>query len=364
MRFLTLTILLFFNTQLWAVVCGLPATIGGVSYCPANPSFQTCSVDVPDATGVLEPRYFCLSEPTAVEQANAVFMFHGGGHTGKAVAKHWQNQMADAFIVLPSSKHVGGKRKWNIVDELVPNFIDLKTVRGHSDTEFIRQVLIDLEAIYDCDQAAPPVPCIKQYYAAGFSSGAGMVFQLSTRNYFSNWFSGYGAVGNAIKEQMRQPAVAGTGNLTEPKRPVPMYFMTGTDERVHLPINYIEDVISTGCPQPDFIDNSIDCFGAISIKNIPSRRMDSGRWLRQTNLTMNTSITAHHDQSTDDTVIATQLYEPDPLLPGGKAILVGSVINGGHYWPSINTSKPDPMHSEDFETSDQMVAFWIDYAGY
>lgn len=364
MKYIILTILFFLSFTIKAMVCGLPATIGGVSYCPGGPLIQTCSVDVPDAAGVLEPRYFCLSKPAAVEEANAVFMFHGGGHTGKAVAKHWKNQRSDAFIILPSSKKVAGKRKWNTVDETVPNFVDLKPVRGHSDTQFIRRVLIDLEATYGCNQPNPSSPCIKNYYAAGFSSGAGMVFQLSTRNYFNGWFSGYGAVGNGIKEEMREPVVAGTGNLTEPKIPVPMFYMVGTDERVHMPIAYVEDVIATSCAQPDFIDSSIDCFGANSVKNIPSRRMDSGLWLRKTNQTLSASITDHYDGITDDTLIASQLYEPDPIIVNAKAVWVGSVINGGHYWPSINTVKVDPMHSEDFETSDQMVDFWTTYAGY
>lgn len=364
MKLLLTTVLFFISLNIKALVCGLPATIAGVDYCPTSPLIQTCSVDVPDAAGVLEPRYFCLSMPTIVEQANAVFMFHGGGNTGKAMAKHWQNQMADTFLILPTAKFVGGKRKWNVVDKVVPNFFDLKPVRGHSDTEFIQTVLIEIEARLSCNQAAPPTPCIQNYYAAGFSSGAGMVFQLATRNSFNNWFSGYGAVSNQVKPEMRQPTIGLTGNLTVPKLPVPIFYMVGTDERINLPFEYIENFISTNCLQPDFIEDSIECFGAGSIKNISSRRFDTAKWLRTTNFTTNPAIITTYDDITDDTVITSQLYEPDPTVANAAAVWVGSVINGGHYWPSINTAKTDPVHSEDFETSDQMVDFWTTYAGY
>jgi len=340
--------------------------VGGVQYCP-NAGYQTCSIDVPNySLGLVQQRYFCLSQPN-VAQANAVFMFHGAGHTGNAVAKHWQNQTSDSFIILPAAEFVSGTRKWNTVNIQNPHYQALETVHGHSDTRFIKTILEELDSIYSCNQAAPPVPCINNYYAAGFSSGAAMVLQLLTRNEFSYWFSGYGAVSNYLDDAKKAPQQVlpngnKIGNINDPFTPRPIAFMMGTDERMNLPIKPMISVVENGCANPSLIYDALYCFSSLVDSTFYANRLDTAMWLRNRSSTVNPAITTMYDNPTDDTLISSQLYLPDAAVNDAVAVWVGTVINGGHSWPSINNLKSDPNHSEDIETSDVLVDFWTDFA--
>ncbi len=365
-KYLILSMALFaFSTQA-QVDCTLPPTVGGVQYCPNN-GYQTCSIDVNSVPFGLQQRFFCFSKPANVAEAHAVFMFHGGGHTGNAVAKHWTNQKSSSFIVLPSARLINGKRKWNTVNVEHPNFDDLETTFGHSDTLFMEELLQALEDQHGCDLAAPPVPCINNYYAAGFSSGAAMVFQLLTRTEFSNWFSGYGAVSNYIdeaKKSPQQPVVGGTvGNINMPFVPVPIFYMMGTDERINLPLKFIISLVEGLCNDPDLIANDIQCFSNQTGQTLHTNRLDTALWLRQKLKAVKDADTDWYDGgNSDDTLITSQLYEAEPNIVDAVSVLVATVINGGHSWPSINNTKLDPNHSEDFETSDQLVKFWTVHA--
>ena len=359
-------VLFVFSSQS-QVNCNLPPTVGGVQYCPNN-GYQTCSIDVNSVPFGLQQRFFCFSKPANVAEAHAVFMFHGGGHTGNAVAKHWTNQKSSSFIVLPSARLINGKRKWNTVNVEHPNFDDLETTFGHSDTLFMEELLQALEDQHGCDLAAPPVPCINNYYAAGFSSGAAMVFQLLTRTEFSNWFSGYGAVSNYIDEAKKSPeqpvAGGGTiGNINMPFVPVPIFYMMGTDERINLPLKFIITLVEGLCNDPDLIANDIQCFSNQTGQTLHTNRLDTALWLRQKLKAVKDADTDWYDGgNSDDTLITSQLYEAEPNIVDAVSVLVATVINGGHSWPSINNTKLDPNHSEDFETSDQLVKFWTVHA--
>ncbi|TDR17578.1 hypothetical protein [Marinicella litoralis] len=360
-------ILLLFTASCHAAIdCTLPATVGGVQYCP-NVGYQTCAIDVPSVVGVVHQRYFCFSQPNNLASANAAFMFHGGGHTGNAVAKHWSDQQNEAFIILPSARMVNGTRKWNTVNTEYPNFDALETIHGHSDTRFIGMVLNAINDQFSCDQAAPPVPCVNNHYAAGFSSGAAMVLQLLTRNEFSDQFSGYAAVSNYLDEAKKTPTQTlpngnTIGNINAPFVPVPTAYMMGTDERINLPLKVIIDVVESGCPDPDLIFDDLLCFGSMVEETLYTNRLDTAVWLRHHLGTIKQSITQMYDNATDDTLITSQLYEADPTIPNAVSVWVGTVINGGHSWPSINNPKADPNHSEDFETAAQLITFWTDHA--
>ncbi len=363
MHFKLILLLISGGTQA-AIQCGLPPVIGGVQYCPAS-GHQTCAVDVEDADGVPQPRVFCLSIPSA-ERANAVFLFHGARHTGLAMAGRFANQASEAFLVLPSAGLVRGHRGWNTVDRTVPDFADLKAERGHSDTEFIQTLLLELDAALSCDQVNPPTPCILNYYAAGFSSGAGMVFQLYTRNEFNAWFSGYGAVSNQINRAMRaaHDPLTDAGNATLPLMPRPFFYMTGTEEFIHLPIDDMIDVVSSACTQPDDMLHSVYCYKAEAGNNIASGRHDSALWLREQNGALADSLNVWHDRPGNDTLISEQFYPADPLQLDSAPVALLTVINGAHSWPSIRNTRAAARHSEDIETSDEMVAFWRAWAGY
>ena len=366
-KYLIIPMVLFVFSSQSQVNCNLPPTVGGVQYCPNN-GYQTCSIDVNSVPFGLQQRFFCFSKPANVAEAHAVFMFHGGGHTGNAVAKHWTNQKSSSFIVLPSARLINGKRKWNTVNVEHPNFDDLETTFGHSDTLFMEELLQALEDQHGCDLAAPPVPCINNYYAAGFSSGAAMVFQLLTRTEFSNWFSGYGAVSNYIDEAKKSPeqpvAGGGTiGNINMPFVPVPIFYMMGTDERINLPLKFIISLVEGLCNDPDLIANDIQCFSNQTGQTLHTNRLDTALWLRQKLKAVKDADTDWYDGgNSDDTLITSQLYEAEPNIVDAVSVLVATVINGGHSWPSINNTKLDPNHSEDFETSDQLVKFWTVHA--
>lgn len=362
-RILVLLMLAISHISLAQMDCTLPAVIGSIEYCPET-GYKTCSVQVPDAGGIDEPRIFCLGIPE-VQQANVIFMFHGGGNTGKTGVGRWTNQFDNAFIVLPSSKIVNGSRSWNTANRDIPNFDDLKPTAGHSDTEFIETILETLEVDYSCDQVNPPEPCIHNYYAAGFSSGAGMIFQLYTRNEMNAWFSGYGAISNRLSQEKRiaYDPFTNTGNATLPLDPRPMFFMMGSDEPVHINTDIFIDTINASCAQPDFIEGLFDCYRSIDV-DYTSNKTSTAVWLRQQNGTLNDSEVGFYNLNTDDTAITSQFYPRNSLIINAEPLTVLTVVNGDHSWPSINNQRPDGAHSEDLETSDELVKFWIKEAGY
>ncbi len=349
------------------MLCNLNNVIAGETLCPTQAQgFLTCTVPVPDVNNNPQARYFCLSIPPGVQQANAVFMFHGGGGTGDAVAGHWQNQQATAFLVLPVAQPINGKRKWNTVKEGLPDFDGLKAAHGHSDTEFVGKILTELEGGYACG-AGPANPCILNYYAAGFSSGASMVYQLYTRNFFNGWFSGYGAVGNRIHtaKTVAYNAMAGTGNATLPIDPKPFFMMMGSDEKFHMPLDTVIDEVNNSCGGGmDLIENHVACFMNFSSSTVPSTRRVTAKWLRQTNATLPSSGGGFFDLNTDDTQVTWAHYPLDPAVAGSEPVQVWTVVNGGHFWPSTNNMSAHRMHSEDIETSDELVNFWTNHAGY
>ena len=150
-------------------------------------------------------------------------------------------------------------------------------------------------------------------YAAGFSNGAGMVWQL-LNSPLEAAFQGFAAVGLALdpeKAQHYRRALAPSGAAPSPA-PV-AYIMGTTDSLYRPPFSLREAALDTTMPAFTLTE-------MLDRNDIPRDAPASTRLVAG---------------STAVTEVVLQLFEGS-----AEAFLLGTVINGGHNWPTPTTRQP------------------------
>ena len=195
---------------------------------PANNRRRTYHVHVPD------------TPPRAL--VPAIIVFHGGGQDATTIARRWgidpptpvPAALADYLLVFPEADRGLG-------DE----WVHLQPGDGHFptyDLDFVEALLAELTTrLYPTGSAAvPDVSADPDHvYAAGFSNGGGMVWQLMNSDLVSA-FRGFAAVGKALDpekaEEFRKHLAAGN----QPPA-VPVMYVHGTADRGFRPPFTLEE---------------------------------------------------------------------------------------------------------------------------
>ena len=171
-------------------------------------------------------------------------------------------------------------------------------------------------------------------YVAGFSNGAGMVWQLINSDRMSQ-FRGFAAVGKALdpekaKRYRRQLEASG-----EQLTPVPVMYVHGTGEfTFRPPATLLEVPIDT--TQPAFtVREMLDRNGIAPDAPAATTVLVPG--------------------STNLTEVVVQMYL------GDAAFGCATVINGGHNWPGPTTVGNPPVASH-FDATEAIVEFWHRHA--
>jgi len=266
----------------------------------------------------------------------AILVFHGGGQEAETIAHRWG--------IDPPAPVPGPLRNYLLVfPETHPGLAEQWVHRGPGDgglpsldLDFVAELVAELTT-HPFPTGSATVPAVTAdpalVYAAGFSNGGGLVWQLLNSD-LSTAFRGFAAVGKALEpEKSRhyrgQLAAAGL----EP-RPAPVCYLQGTADRGFRPPFTLEEAQ---------LDHTLPFF---TLTEMVSRN----------GLTAGPASTTLIPGSTGVTEVVLQLFT------GAEAYLHGTVINGGHNWPTP-TTRGNPPVADHFDATQTIVEFWQAHAG-
>jgi poly(3-hydroxybutyrate) depolymerase len=285
-------------------------------------------------------RAYHIHVPANPTQATvpAIVVFHGGGQDAATIARRWglvpgnpvPANVADYLLVFPEA------------DSRLPaewvHFSNSDSAFPTLDLEFVDLLIQEITSIpYQTGAAAVPEvsadPAL--IYAAGFSNGAGMVWQLMNSDRVSR-FRGFATVGKALdpeKAQHYRQQLAATGS--QPSA-VPVIYVHGTADHTFRPPATLQEVpIDTTQP-------------AFTVREMLTRN----------GITPNPPVatTTLIPGTTNSTEVVVQLY-----LGGNEAFSCATVINGGHNWPGPATAGNPPVASH-FNATEAILDFWHNQA--
>jgi polyhydroxybutyrate depolymerase len=288
------------------------------------PAFVRHSIPVSDGGATLQ-RSFLAHVPLAIGPMPAVIVFHGGGQDASAMVQHWEALIPDTTfaIVCPQAlvDPLENKTRWQFAR---PGDVSVPT----TDLAFVAALLAWLQTNGRID--------MQRIYAAGFSSGAGMTWQLTQLNQFVQRFRGFAPVSHRLNSAQLQ--LSDVPARTTPK---PVAFTMGTAEP-----NW-SGYDNTGGSEPTPPDNV--------------------RYWLQRNRALPADAPQLYRCNVEqpvDVFGVEQLYRPDPAVASSAALLWMTSVNGGHCWPLTGH---DPsgrgLVNRDVNWTKRVVAFWNTYAG-
>lgn len=268
----------------------------------------------------------------------AIIVFHGGGQDPQVLAKRWgidppnpvPAPLADYLLVFPESDPRLGTQ-WVHFDSGDSGFPTL-------DLDFVERLLAELTTPLTFPTTSATVPFVSAdadlLFAAGFSNGGGMVWQL-LNSPLETRFQGFAAVGMALtpeKVQHYRAVLAPSGAVPAP---APVAYIHGTaDTGYRPPFSLRETPLDMTLPAFTLVEmldrNGISRTAPASTRLVPG--------------------------STGVTEVVLQLFE------GTEVFLFGTVINGGHNWPTA-TTRGNPPVAEHFDATEAIVDFWRTFAG-
>jgi poly(3-hydroxybutyrate) depolymerase len=290
---------------------------------------------VPQATD----RVYHISVPAdpGQEVAPAIVVFHGGGQDATTIARRWGIEpgspvpanVADYLLVFPEADA-------RLPDQWV-HFKKSDSAFPTLDLEFVDLLLETLAATaYPTGSATVPYVSADPglCYAAGFSNGAGMVWQLLNSDLVSR-FRGFAAVGNALSPEKAERYRGQFPPGTDPPA-VPVMYVHGTaDHSFRPPATLLEVPIDT--TQPAFTVQEM-----LTRNGIPTDAP--------------AATTTLVPGSGNLTEVVVQSFT------GVEAFTYATVINGGHNWPGPSTVGNPPVAAH-FDATQAILDFWHTNAG-
>lgn len=358
-----------------------------------NPEFQSCGIDV---GGI--PRHFCIHVPAAPPPVPAagrsvVIAFHGrGGQANRAV--NWVDHLTEQGIILvaPTALPTTAAcvRRWRHLRLDIPGWADLgvpdacatatgpwpaNSPNGH-DLDFIGALMIAINAQFN----------VQDFYALGFSSGAGMALQLLITEPFASQIAGFGLIANGITDE-KATAQSGGGGFgaysanADTHRPVILIW--GTADKVSFPGQQMIEavtVLNTNgvCPSVATPEEVVACFmqnpmaPGLAQNEYRSRIRETADWLIAFNNAETRAIEgAYPDRGHgmappalhDATVAVRRDY---PAAPGeGEPVTVITIIDGAHAVPGVaGDHAPCSAQNCDIRGIDEILHFWRANAGF
>lgn len=270
----------------------------------------------------------------------AIIVFHGRGQEIRTIEERWGINppnpvppMLDDYLL--------------IFAETDPTLTDEWVHYQNDDTRFPEHDLLYVDALINeittvayatNDPNNPTVSADPTLlYAAGFSNGAGMVWQIANSSRVA-LFQGFGTVGKALDPEKAIHYRQQLGGAAPP--PIPLIYIMGTaDPAFRSPVALREVPIPSTYP-------------FYSVEEMLDRN--------EIRTAMNPSPQAQTSLipgSTGVTEVVTQLW-----TGGAKAFSYVTAINGGHNWPTPTTVGNPPVATH-FNATEAIVQFWINFAG-
>jgi poly(3-hydroxybutyrate) depolymerase len=268
-------------------------------------------------------------------QLPTIIVFHGGGQDVEVIAKRWGIDLNPAAPNPPVPPQV--QDYMLVFPEADPHLMDEWVHYKAGDSGFPDYDLLFVNTlIAELTTANFPTPAgidvsanAEKLYAAGFSNGGGMVWQLAYSNLVA-LFQGFAVVAKALDPE-KVSSFAGV------PPPVPFIYIHGTaDDLFRPPVLQMEASLDVTLPYNtvrEMLNRNGIPGGAANTQLIPG--------------------------STGVTEVVAQLF-----LGGNAAFSYVTVINGGHNWPSPTTPGiVNPPVAEHYNATEGIIDFWKNYAG-
>lgn len=262
-----------------------------------------------------------------------IIVFHGGGQDATTIARRWGVDppsrvpvaLADYLLVFPDADGRLGDQ-WVHLQAGDSNF------PAH-DLEFVDALLAELTSrVFPTGSlTVPTVSADPEFcYAAGFSNGAGMVWQLMNSDLVCR-FRGFAAVGKALDPEKSEEY---RKHLAGPPPAVPVMYVHGTADRsFRPPSTLLETPLDSTLPA--FTVQEMADRNGFALSAPATTRLVAG--------------------STNLTEVVVQLFQ------GAAAFAMATVIHGGHNWPTA-TTRGNPPVAGHFDATEAIVGFWRDHA--
>ena len=171
-------------------------------------------------------------------------------------------------------------------------------------------------------------------FVAGFSNGAGMVWQLLNSE-LETRFQGFAAVGKALDPEKAHRYRARLARSGAVPAPAPVAYIQGTADPGYRP-PFTQREAEIGVTLPVFtLHEMLDRNGVCGGGPADTTLVPGSRGV---------------------TEVVLQRFE------GNEAFLLGTVINGGHNWPTP-TTRGNPPVADHFDATATIVEFWRLHAG-
>ena len=266
-----------------------------------------------------------------------ILVFHGGGQDAITIAKRWYvdpptpmpADLAGYLLVFPETDPLMDE-EWVHISALSSGFPRLDLV-------FVEELLADLagHAFATTSTSVPEVRAdVGLAYAAGFSNGGGMVWQLLNSDLAAS-FQGFAVVGSTLDpEKVRhyRDELAPSGEVPAP---APVVYVHGTADRSFRP-TFLTEETELEHTLPFFTVTEMLQRNGVPPTGPATTSLVSG--------------------STGVTEVVLQEFV------GEAAFLQGTVVNGGHNWP-MPTTRGNPPVAEHFDATRTIVEFWRRHAG-
>lgn len=266
----------------------------------------------------------------------AVIVFHGGGQDIRTIEEHWGINPPNPVSPLVADYML-------IFAETDPTLSDEWVHYAKVDSRFPEHDLLFVDALVSeitgtaYATGDPNIPTVSAdptlLYTAGFSSGAGMVWQIANSSRVA-LFQGFATVGKALDPEKAIYFREQLAGAAPP--PIPLIYIMGTADRgFRSPTTLQEVAIPSTYPFH-------------SLEEMFNRNGIIPPGPAQTQLIAG---------STDVTEVVAQVW-----AGGAMAFSYVTVINGGHNWPTPTTMGNPPVATH-FNATQAIVQFWTDFAG-
>lgn len=367
--------------------------------CNHPSEFTSCGLVVNGLT-----RHFCIHEPSEEPMHNtppgtrmpAILAFHGGGGNANVMVNTWDRHTEQGMVLvaptaLPTA--AGGaacppnaSTRWRHINLGVPDWAALANADPcggtyRDDLDFVRALVAELRAQLDPSG----------FYAAGFSSGAGMVYQLMITEPHAGLFNGLAAVSNVLgtaKVEAHRATAPPPGAPPDlrPNRQarVPFLFMIGTNDKTNSPLENIVESVTRACAGPTPPSCAAACgAGATALDVMTCWRQEAthpgggrhlmltprhqtAQWLVQHNNSVRRAVQSLYpdvghggppNRPTDQTTVVREDYRRRGGTPNSAPVAVVTVLGGEHVWPGQNGDYP-PCTNCDIDATQVILQFW------
>ena len=388
-------VILLFGICLTTAHALCPVGVPGPAGVCGNPEFDGCTLNV---NGV--DRNYCIHIPSQPpNDLPVIFAFHGGNQRASHQVEVWDKHTEQGIVIvapealeseslLPDGT-ITCKRKWRTLGSGIADWVDFATASS-CPSSMATEKRADLDFIKELGQGIRNSLQVSEFYAIGFSSGAGMIYQMYITNPFAQKFSGFAAISNIINDSKKTAALGGGGGgyTANTDTAKPFIFVIGTADKLNAPFQSIYEnagdcTFETNCTgvAPDFdcaevVKQAIYCWKEKDIwgnkHKLVTNRADNIAWFVGRNhnipnpiISLYPNLGSYGSVGEEDNVDRTMAVRQD-FLPTGEnsaPFTAITIIDGGHTHPGKNGDYP-PCVNCDIDITEQILQFWRAHAGF